>query len=94
VEGEFKQTLDAFAECLRQGDCRRDLPSPCLTLSEMDGAPESICQSGILDDRQPEAAVRVVGLVDYYRAIGEALEECRRLIGTLKIHRYWGHCGL
>jgi uncharacterized membrane protein YccC len=94
VEGEFKQTLDAFAECLRQGDCRRDLPSPCLTLSEMDGASESICQSGILDDRHPEAAVPVVELVDHYRATGEALEECRRLIGTLKIHRYWGHCGL
>jgi hypothetical protein len=94
VEGEFKQTLDAFAECLRQGDCRRDLPSLCRTLSEMEGAPESICQSEILDDRQPEAPVRVVELVDHYRATGEALEECRRLISTLKIHRYWGHCGL
>jgi hypothetical protein len=29
-----------------------------------------------------------------YPATGEALEECRRLIGTLKINRYWGHCGL
>jgi hypothetical protein len=94
VEGEFKQTLDAFAECLRQGDCRRDLPSLYRTLSEMEGAPESICQSEILDDLQPEAPVRVVELVDHYRATGEALEECRRLIGTLKIHRYWGHCGL
>jgi uncharacterized membrane protein YccC len=94
VEGEFMQTLDAFAECLRQGDCRRDLPSVCRTLSEMEGAPESICQSEILDDLQPEAPVRVVELVDHYRATGEALEECRRLIGTLKIHRYWGHCGL
>jgi hypothetical protein len=94
VEGEFKQTLDAFAECLRQGDCRRDLPSLCSTLSEMEGAPESICQSEILDDRQREAPVRVVELVDHYRATGEALEECRRLISTLKIHRYWGHCGL
>jgi hypothetical protein len=94
VEGEFKQTLDAFAECLRQGDCRRDLPSLYRTLSEMEGAPESICQSEILDDLQPEAPVRVVELVDHYRATCEALEECRRLIGTLKIHRYWGHCGL
>jgi uncharacterized membrane protein YccC len=28
LEVEFKQMLDAFAECLRQGDCRRELPSP------------------------------------------------------------------
>jgi uncharacterized membrane protein YccC len=92
LEGEFKQTLDAFADCLHQGDCQRELPSLSRTLSEMEG--ESIRQSEILSDRQPENPVRVVELVDHYRAIGETLEECRRLIGTLKIHRYWGHCGL
>jgi uncharacterized membrane protein YccC len=94
LEEAFKRTLDAFAECLHQGDCRRDLPSLCCALSEMDGAPERIRQSEILMNRQLEEPVRVVELVDHYRATGEALEECRRLIGTLKIHRYWGHCGL
>jgi hypothetical protein len=41
-----------------------------------------------------ESSVRVLELADHYHATGEALEECGRLIGTLKIHRYWGHCGL
>jgi len=91
---EFKQMLDAFAECLRQGDCRRELPSLRYALGEMDGALESIRQSDILDGSNPEAPERVLELVDHYHATGEALEECRRLMGTLKIHRYWGHCGL
>jgi hypothetical protein len=41
-----------------------------------------------------ELEAPVLDLVGHYQSIGEALEECRRLIGTLKIHRYWGHCGL
>jgi uncharacterized membrane protein YccC len=94
LEVEFKQMLDAFAECLRQGDCRRELPSLRRASGEMDGALESIRQSEILNSSHPEAPERVLELVDHYHATGEALEECRRLIGTLKIHRYWGHCGL
>jgi uncharacterized membrane protein YccC len=94
LEVEFKQMLDAFAECLRQGDCRRELPSLRRASGEMDGALESIRQSAILNGSHPEAPQRVLELVEHYQATGEALEECRRLIGTLKIHRYWGHCGL
>ena len=93
-EVEFKQMLDAFAECLRQGDCRRELPSLRRASGEMDGALESIRQSEILNGSHPEAPERVLELVDHYHATGEALEKCRRLIGTLKIHHYWGHCGL
>jgi len=37
---------------------------------------------------------RVFEVVEYSRATGEALEKCRRLMSELKIHRYWGHCGL
>ena len=85
---------DAFAECLRQGDCRRELPTLRLTLGEMDRALESVHQSEIWNEPQPETPVRVLELADRYYAIGEALEECGRLISALKIHRYWGHCGL
>ncbi len=91
---EFKQVIDAFAECLRQGDCRRELPSLNSALSEIEKARESIRKSEMLKGRHPEASVCVLELVDHYHATAEALEECRRLIGTLKIHRYWGHCGL
>ena len=94
LEVEFKQLLDAFAECLRQGDCRRELPSLRHASGEMDGALESIRQSEILNGSHPEAPARVFELVDHYRATAEALEECRCLMGALKIHRYWGHCGL
>jgi uncharacterized membrane protein YccC len=94
LEVEFKQMLDAFAECLRQGDCRRELRSLRCASGEMDGALESIRQSEILNGSHPKAPERVFEVVDYYRATGEALEECRRLMSELKIHRYWGHCGL
>ena len=95
LEVEFKQVLDAFAECLRQGDCRRELPSLSGALSEMEKALKSIRKSEML--KSPDLAASSVGafeLADHYHATAEALEECRRLIGTLKIHRYWGHCGL
>jgi uncharacterized membrane protein YccC len=94
LEVEFKQMLDAFAECLQQGDCRRELPSLDPPFGEMEGAFDSIHQGEIFKGQQLESPVRVLELMDHYLATGEALEECRRLIGTLKIHRYWGHCGL
>ena len=94
LEAGFKQMLDAFAECFRQGDCRRDLPSADPPLGEMEGALESIYQSEIAQGQQLDTSVRVLERMDHYLTTGEALEECRRLMGTLKIHRYWGHCGL
>jgi hypothetical protein len=95
LEVEFKQTLDAFAECFRQGDCRHLLPSFNGALSEMEAAAHRIRKSEILKGRCLEApSVHVLELADHYHATAQALEECRRLIGILKIHRYWGHCGL
>src|SRR4029077_15523383 len=38
LEIEFKQMLDALAECFRQGDCRVQLPTVRGALSEMDDA--------------------------------------------------------
>ncbi|HYY29480.1 MAG TPA: FUSC family protein [Chthoniobacterales bacterium] len=83
LELEFKQMLDAFAECLRQGDCRRALP-------RLNGVLSKMLQGQYLE----ESSVSVLKLVNHYHATAEALEECRRLMGTLQIHRYWGHCGL
>jgi hypothetical protein len=95
LEVEFKQMLDAFAECFRQGDCRLPLPSLNGALSEMEEAAHGIRKSEISKGRCLEApSVHVLELADHYHATARALEECRRLIGTLKIHRYWGHCGL
>jgi uncharacterized membrane protein YccC len=94
LEVEFKQMLDAFAECLRQGDCRRELPSVRGALDDIDRALETIRQSGILRRQQLEVPVRMVELVDHYYATGDALEECARLIRTLEIQLYWGDYSL
>lgn len=95
LEEEFKQMLEAFAQCLRQGDCRRPLPSFNGALNEMEEAAHHILKNETLKGRCVEApSVHVLELADHYHATAQALEECRRLIGTLKIHRYWGHCGL
>jgi uncharacterized membrane protein YccC len=94
LETAFKQMLDAFAECFRQGDCRRELPSLGGKLAEMDQAVEQIRQSRIFVGQNLEAAVRMLDLVDRYHATGEALEECGRLVRTLEIQRYWGDYAL
>jgi hypothetical protein len=86
--------LDAFAECLRRGDCRRELPSVRDALGEIRRALETIRQSEILKGQQLEAPVRMLELVDHYHERGEALEECGRLVGSLEIQRYWGDYAL
>jgi hypothetical protein len=63
LEVEFKQMLNSFAECIRQGDCRRKLPILRRALDEMDGALESVRQSETLKDQELEAPVHVLDLV-------------------------------
>jgi hypothetical protein len=94
LEIEFKQVLDAFAECFRRGDCRRELPSVQGALAEIDQAVERIRQSRILSSQKLEATVRLLELVNRYHATAEALEECGRLVRTLEIQRYWGDYAL
>jgi uncharacterized membrane protein YccC len=94
LEAGFDEMLDAFAECFRRGDCRRELPSIRGTLSQMDQAIEQFRQSRILVGQTLEIAVRTLDLVDRYHATGEAMEECSRLVRTLEIQRYWGDYGL
>jgi len=94
LEIEFKQMLDAFAECFRQGNCRREFPSLRGALAGMDQAVAKIGLSRILSSQSLEAPVRMLDLVDRYHATGEALEECGRLAQTLEIQRYWGDYAL
>jgi uncharacterized membrane protein YccC len=94
LEVEFKHGLDAFAECFRHGDCRRELPSVQGALAEMDQAVEHIRQSRILSGQKLEAPVRMLELVNRYHATAEALENCGRLVRTLEIQRYWGDYAL
>jgi uncharacterized membrane protein YccC len=94
LEIEFTQMLDAFADCFRQGNCRRELPAVSGALAEMDHAVQQIRDRNLLGDLPPEASLRVLDLVDRYHATADALDECGRLICTLQIQRYWGDYGL
>jgi hypothetical protein len=94
LEIEFKQMLDALAECFRQGDCRVQLPTVRGALSEMDDAIQQIRDREMLADLALEPALRVFELVERYHATCEALEECGRLVRTLEIQRYWGDYAL
>jgi hypothetical protein len=94
LEVEFKQMLDAFAQCFRQGDCRRELPTVRGALAEMDQAVEEIRRSRVLLGQGLGASVQVLDLVNRYHATGDALEVCRQLVRTLEIDRYWGDYAL
>jgi len=94
LEIEFKQMLDAFAMCFRQGNCRLQLPTVRGALSEMDNAVQQIRDRNLLAGLPFEAPLRVLDLVERYHATADALDECSRSVGTLQIQRYWGDYGL
>jgi hypothetical protein len=94
LEVEFKQVLDAFRECLDQGDCRRPLPTLQGALAGLDRAVQDVRNRRPFGGEPPEAPSRLLDLVDRYRATAEAMEGCRRLLGTLQLQRYWGDYAL
>jgi uncharacterized membrane protein YccC len=94
LEVEFKQMLDAFTECFRHGDCRRDLPTVRGALAELDQAVGQIRERRMFANQSLEAPLRTLGLVGCYHATADALEEFGRLLRTLEIQRYWGDYAL
>jgi hypothetical protein len=94
LEIEFKQMLDAFAECFRQGDCRFQLPTVRGALTAMDDAIQQIRDRNMLGRLPLEAPLRVLDLVDRYHATADALDDCGRMLCALQIQRYWGDYGL
>jgi hypothetical protein len=94
LEIEFRQMLDAFAECFRQGDCGRQLPTVHGALTEMDQTVRQIRDRNMLAGLPFEAPLRLLDLVDRYHATADALDECGRLVCTLQIQRYWADYGL
>jgi hypothetical protein len=94
LEIEFKQMLDAFAECFRQGVCECQLPTVRGALSEMDNAVQQIRDRNLLAGLPLEAPLRVLDLAGRYHATADALGECSRLLGTLQLQRYRGDYGL
>jgi uncharacterized membrane protein YccC len=94
LEIKFNQMLDAFAECFRQGNCRLQLPTVRGALTAMDDGIQQMRDRNMLAGLPFDAPLRVLDLVEHYHATAEALEECGRLLCTLKIQRYWGDYGL
>jgi len=94
LEMKFNQMLDAFAECFRQGNCRLQLPTVHGALTAIDDATQQIRDRNMLAGLPFDAPLRVLDLVEHYHATADALEECSRLLCTLKIQRYWGDYGL
>jgi hypothetical protein len=94
LEIEFMQILDAFAECFRDGDCRREFPTVDGALTEMDHAVQQIRDRNLLGTLPPEASLCALELVDRYHAIAGGLERCGEMLQALRIERYWGDYGL
>jgi hypothetical protein len=94
LEIEFNQLLDAFAECFRQSNPRLQLPTLRGALTAMDDAIQQMRDRNVLAGLPFDALLRVLDLVEHYHATADALEECGRLLCTLKIQRYWGDYGL
>jgi len=55
----------------------------------MDHATQEIRDRNLLEHLPREASLRILDFVDRYHAIAETLEECDRLIGSLRIEQYW-----
>jgi uncharacterized membrane protein YccC len=94
LEIKFNQILDAFAERFRQGDGWLPLPTVRGALAAMDDAIQQMRDHNMLAGLPFDITLRVLDLVEHYHATADALEECGRLLCTLKIQRYWGDYGL
>jgi hypothetical protein len=95
LDVEFKQVLEAFGACLRQGDGGRPLPALQGALAGLDQAVQAVRDRHRVAGQIPaEAPCQPLELVDRYHATAEALEECGRLLGSLQLQRYWGDYAL
>jgi uncharacterized membrane protein YccC len=94
LEIEFGQMTDAFADCFRKGDCRREFPTVRGALDGLRRRADQIRREGILATESLDAPVQVLETISRCQRIGETLEECASLIKSLSIHRYWGDYAL
>jgi hypothetical protein len=87
---ESIQLLEAFADCIRTGSNRRDLPTLDAALSETDEALRQIRDRRILASYPVEEALLTLDFVGRYQAVAYAVEKIRRLLADLHLQRYWG----
>jgi p-hydroxybenzoic acid efflux pump subunit AaeB len=94
LEVEFGQMTDAFADCFRKGDCRREFPTVRGALDGLRLRAEQIQRERIIATESLDAPIQLLEVVSRCQRIGETLEECAKLINSLSIHRYWGDYAL
>ncbi len=94
LEIEFGQMIDAFADCFRKGDCRREFPTVRGALDGLRLRAEQIRREHILATESLDAPIQLLEVISRCQRIGDTLEECAKLIKSLSIHRYWGDYAL
>jgi len=94
MEIEFGQMTDAFADCFRKGDCRREFPTVRGALEGLRQRAEEIRRERILSSETLDAPIQLLEVVSRCHRIGDTLEECARLLKSLSIHQYWGDYAL
>ena len=94
VEIEFGQMTDAFADCFRKGDCRREFPTVRGALEGLLQRAEQIRRERILASESLDAPIQLLEVISRCHGIGDTLEECASLMKSLSIHRYWGDYAL
>jgi uncharacterized membrane protein YccC len=94
LQVEFGQITDAFADCFRKGDCRREFPTVHGALEGLFRRAELIRGQGIIASESVDAPIQLLEIVSRCHRIGATLEECARLIQSLSIHRYFGDYAL
>ncbi len=94
LEIEFDQMTDAFADCFRKGDCRREFPTVRGALEGLRQRAEQIRRERILASESLDAPIQLLEVISRCQRIGDTLEECASLIKSLSIHRYWGDYAL
>jgi uncharacterized membrane protein YccC len=93
-EIEFGLAADAFADCFRKGDSRRELPQVHGALDSLRKKAEKIRREGVLAAEPLDAPVQLLEVVSRCCRIGDSLDECATLVKTLSIDRYWGDYAL
>ena len=94
LEIEFVQMTDAFADCFRKGDCRREFPTVRGALDSLLLRVNQIRREQILATESLDAPIQLLDVISRCQRIGETLDECANVIKSLSIHRYWGDYAL
>jgi uncharacterized membrane protein YccC len=90
LETSFSQMLDTFVECFRKGDCRRPFPSLREAVTGLNEALQKTRDTGLSIQQSLEDMRQILEVTNRYQSMAEALEDCGRVMQSLKLHRYAG----